>query len=238
MMAVILAGGLGTRLKPFTFAIPKPLLPLGNVHILEVVIRQLAAAGFKRVVLTLGYMAPVFPALLGDGGKWGINIEYRHEDEPLGTAGSLRLVDDLEDDFLVMNGDILTTIDYRALMKAHKAAAAWGTIAVTRREAKIDYGVVDIDGQGLLEGFKEKPVLHYEVSMGINILSKQAMRLIPATGRFDMPDLMLAIKGSGKKVLCYRTDCYWQDIGRFEDYQKASDDFTAEPGRFFASSSG
>jgi NDP-sugar pyrophosphorylase family protein len=232
MMAVILAGGKGTRLKPFTMTIPKPLLPLGDVPILEVVIRQLAAAGIARLVLTLGHMAHLFTASIGNGSRWGAHIEYCFEEEPLGTAGSLRLIKDPEETFIVMNGDILTTLDYRGLVVAHKNRNAWATVAVTRREVTIDYGVVVTTENGLLNDYREKPTIHYEVSMGINIISRKCLDFIPPMQKFDMPQLMLMLQRAGKPVACYKTDCYWRDIGRFDDYKDASEDFVADRSRF------
>jgi NDP-sugar pyrophosphorylase family protein len=236
MMAIILAGGKGTRLKPFTMTIPKPLLPLGDVPILEIVLRQLAGAGVSRVVITLGHMAHLFAASIGDGSRWGLRIEYCTEDEPLGTAGSIRLVENLEENFLVMNGDLLTTLDYRRLLDTHAGRGAWGTIAVHQREVKIDYGVVESGDDGQLLHYIEKPVIPYEVSMGINVLRRDCVRFIPAAGKFDMPQLMTALRQAGHPVLCYKTDCYWQDIGRFDDYQRASDDFVENPQRFLTRS--
>lgn len=232
MMAVILAGGKGTRLKPFTMSIPKPLLPLGDVPIIEVVLQQLADTGFKRVVITLGHMAHLFAATIGNGDRWNMHIEYCREEAPLGTAGSLRLIEDLEDNFLVMNGDLLTTLDYDDLFKIHISRDSWGTIALHRREVHIDYGVVHTDENGLLKDYIEKPTIPYAVSMGINVLSRRCVDFIPAAGNFDMPQLMMAMRQAGKNVVCHETDCYWQDIGRFDDYQQASEDFTKDPGRF------
>ena len=232
MMAVILAGGKGTRLKPFTMTIPKPLLPLGDVPILEVVLRQLAAAGVLRIVVTLGHMAPLFVAGIGDGSRFGLHIDYCFEDEPLGTAGPIRLVRDLENDFLVMNGDLLTTLDFGDLIHTHVRHGAWGTISLHRREVKIDYGVVEKTPDGRLSNYIEKPTIPYHVSMGINVLSRRCMDFIPASGPFQMPDLMLAMHRAGKPVLCYETDCYWQDIGRFDDYQQASADFVDTQSKF------
>lgn len=232
MMAVILAGGKGARLKPFTMTIPKPLLPLGDVPILEVVIRQLAAAGITRIVLTLGHMAHLFIATIGDGSRWGVTIEYCVEEEPLGTAGPLLLVNNLEPSFLVMNGDILTTLDYRVLVATHLEREAWGTIAVSQREVRIDYGVVVSNTDGLLRDYSEKPTIPYEVSMGINVLSELCLDFIPRNQKFDMPELMLAMQRAGKPVVCHKTDCYWQDIGRFDDYQRASEDFVNDPSKF------
>lgn len=232
MMAIILAGGKGTRLRPFTTTIPKPLLPLGDVPILEIMIRQLAAAKINRVVLTLGHMAPFFSAFFGDGARWNVRIEYCYEEGPLGTAAPLRLVRDLDEDFLVMNGDLLTTLDYGDLFRSHVDRDAWGTIAVHPREVNIDYGVVETSSDALLRNYIEKPTIPYEVSMGINVLSRRCLEFIPRSGRMDMPELMLAMHRAGRRVACYRTDCYWQDIGRFEDYQRASEDFVASPERF------
>lgn len=232
MTAIILAGGKGTRLKPFTMTIPKPLLPLGDVPVLEIVIAQLAAAGFKRIVLCLGHMAPIFSAMVGNGSKWGVVIESVLEEEPLGTAGALRLVSEPGENFLVMNGDLLTTFDFAALTSFHRDRKAVATIAVNRRSVFIDYGVVVSDKSDRLAKYREKPSIHYAVSMGIYMLSRKALKLIPKKGRFDMPQLMLAAKERQNGVYCYKTDCYWQDIGRFDDYQSASEDFTKDPGRF------
>ncbi len=232
MMAVILAGGKGRRLEPFTFTIPKPLLPLGDVPILEIVLRQLAGAGFSRIVLAVGHMAPLFQALLADGARFGLRLEYCLEDEPLGTAGALRRVPDPEERFLVMNGDLLTTLDYRRLVETHARERAAATVAVTARQVVIDYGVLAREADGSLRSYDEKPTLRYEVSMGVLAVSREALGAIPAAGRFDMPDFLLALKRAGKRVFCLATDCYWQDIGRFEDYQRASADFVADPARF------
>lgn len=232
MMAVILAGGKGTRLMPFTMTIPKPLLPLGDMPILEVVIRQLASAGIMRIALTLGHMGHLYTAFIGDGSRWGVRIEYYFEDKPLGTAGSLRLVEDPGDTFLVVNGDILTTLNYQDLIATHIGHDAWGTIAVTRREVHIDYGVIVTTEDGFLGDYREKPTIQYEVSMGINVLSRRCLDFIPPMQKFDMPQLMPVIQRAGKPVICYKTDCYWQDIGRFDDYQIASEDFVADPVRF------
>lgn len=231
-MAVILAGGRGTRLRPFSITIPKPLLPLGDIPIVEILLAQLAAAGINRVVMTLGHMAHLFMATIADGSRWGIKVEYLQEEEPLGTAAALRLVQDLDEDFLVMNGDLLTTIDYVTLFESHINSRAWGTIAIHRREVNIDYGVIESSEDGYLRNYIEKPTIPYAVSMGINVLSKRCLGFIPKTGKFDMPELMMALHHTGKPVLCYETDCYWQDIGRFDDYQQAIVDFTKDPSRF------
>jgi NDP-sugar pyrophosphorylase family protein len=232
MLAVILAGGKGTRLKPFTMTIPKPLLPLGDVPVLDVVVRQLAQEGFTRVVLALGHMAPLFQSHFGDGSAFGLAIEYVKEPEPLGTAAPLRLITDVPDDFLVMNGDLLTDLSYRDLITAHRKSGAAATIAVAKREERIDYGVIEIAPNGSFLDYREKPVIPYYVSMGINVITNRALRRVPAGGRFDMPELMLALHRGGDGVHCHRFDGYWQDIGRFDDYTRASEDFSTNPGRF------
>jgi NDP-mannose synthase len=221
-------------LKPFTMTIPKPLLPLGDVPVLEIVIRQLAASGFDRVVLTLGHMAPLFVSHFGDGSRFGLRIDYLTEHEPLGTAAPLRQLENAPEQFLVMNGDVLTDLSFRALMDAHRATKAGGTITVAARQEKVDYGVIEMDGMDDLANYIEKPVKTYYVSMGINVLSARALKHLPPSGRFDMPDLMLAMHRTGERVHCHRTDCYWQDIGRFDDYARASEDFVANPQRFLA----
>lgn len=232
MLAVILAGGKGTRLKPFTMTIPKPLLPLGDVPVLEIVVRQLAREGFTRVVFTLGHMAPLFMAHFEDGARYGLRIEYVREGEPLGTAAPLRLLADVPDEFLVVNGDLLTDLPFAGLLDVHRRSGAAATIAVAAREEKIDYGVIEMAPNGAFLDYREKPVLPYDVSMGINVLSTRALRRIPAQGRFEMPELMLALHRAGDGVHCHRTECYWQDIGRFDDYARASEDFVRDPARF------
>lgn len=238
MLAVILAGGKGTRLKPFTMTIPKPLLPLGDVPVLEIVLRQLAADGFTRVVLTIGHMSALFAANFGDGSELGLSIEYVRELEPLGTAAPLRQIADLPDDFLVMNGDLLTDLSFRDLLAAHRRAGAAATMAVIERKEKIDYGLIELADDGSFLDYKEKPVVSHHVSMGINVITKRALDLIPRAGHFDMPQLMLALHRSGSRVHCHRADCYWQDIGRFDDYTRASEDFVQDPARFLRASAG
>jgi len=230
--AVILAGGKGTRLKPFTMTIPKPLLPLGDTSILEIVIEQLAAAGVLRIVLTLGHMSQLILSSVGEGGRWGIRIESVLENEPLGTAGSLRSVKNLDDNFLVMNADLLTTLDFKELFTYHCSRESTATIALSKREVLIDYGVIRTTADGILDDYIEKPTIPYSVSMGINVLSRKCLDFVPPTGKFDMPELMLAMHRNGHPVRCYETNCYWKDIGRFDDYTQASEDFVQNPERF------
>jgi len=230
--ALILAGGKGARLKPFTMTIPKPLLPLGDTPILEIVIEQLVAAGISRIVLTLGHMSQLILSSVGDGARWGIRIESVLENEPRGTAGSLRSVENLDDNFLVMNADLLTTLDYKQLFDYHCSRTSIATIALSKREVLIDYGVIRTTADGVLDDYIEKPAIPYSVSMGINVLSRKCLEFVPAAGKFDMPELMLAMHRNGHTIRCYETDCYWKDIGRFDDYTQASEDFVQNSARF------
>jgi NDP-mannose synthase len=238
LLAVILAGGKGTRLRPFTMTIPKPLLPLGDIPVLEVVIRQLAANGFSRIVLTLGHMAPLFNAQFGDGRDYGLSIEYVSELEPLGTAAPLRNLSELPENFIVMNGDLLTDISYAQLFKEHVRKKAAATIGTVSRHETIDYGLIEMTPEGAFLDYREKPVVSRYVSMGINVLNQRALRAIPASGKFDMPQLILALHAIKERVHCYRTDCYWQDMGRFDDYTRASEDFVRDSHRFLPGSGG
>ncbi len=235
MMAVLLAGGLGLRLRPYTMNIPKPLLPLGDTPTVEVVLRQLAAQGFTRVVLTLGHLPELMRAFLGDGDRFGLQIDYQLEREPLGTAGPLRMVEDLDDCFLVMNGDLLTTVDYADVVDRTARRGSAATIVLTRRQVGIDYGVIHVGEDGSLMRYEEKPTLDYFVSTGIYGLTREAVRHVPP-GRFDMPHLMTALLDAGREVHCLKSDAYWQDIGRFDDYQRASADFVDSPSRFLPES--
>ncbi|HTY72692.1 MAG TPA: sugar phosphate nucleotidyltransferase [Actinomycetes bacterium] len=233
MMAVLLAGGLGTRLRPYTMNIPKPLLPLGDVPTIEIVVRQLAEQGFDRVVVTLGHLPQLLMAFLEDGSRFGVAVEYEVENQPLGTAGSLRLVHGLDESFIVMNGDLLTTVDFASLLTQHEQSGAAATVVLTPRQVHIDYGVVHVTTDRRLVRYEEKPTLDYLVSTGIYALSRSVVGHVPE-GRFDMPDLVTALHESGADVRCQVSDAYWQDIGRFDDYQQASADFVADPGRFLA----
>jgi NDP-sugar pyrophosphorylase family protein len=233
MQALILAGGKGTRLKPYTTVIPKPLMPVGEMPILEIVLRQLKNAGFDRVIIAIGYLGEMFRAFFQDGARLGLSIDYSLEENPLGTAGPIALnLDKLDQDVLIMNGDLLTTLNYRSLFEFHKSARAAATIGTYKRDVKIDFGVVEI-AQGKLTGYIEKPVYHYDVSMGVNILNVLSARkfLIPGQ-HLDLPDLMTLLREDGQSVHCYQEPCYWLDIGRVDDYQTANDIFESRKSEF------
>jgi NDP-mannose synthase len=225
MKTVILAGGKGTRLKPYTSVLPKPLMPLGDRAILELVVGQLARQGFVDVTLCVGHLAHLIEAVFGNGAGHGISITYVREEFPLGTAGSLRLVDDLDDTFVVLNGDLVTTLDYRELIGSHRASDNVLTIAARKRELRIDYGVIAVDGgtsqlQRVLR-YDEKPVIDWMVSMGIYVLEPQLLEFIPEGEYFDFPDLVQRLLDAGAPVGAFVYDGLWLDIGRHEDYEQA-----------------
>jgi NDP-sugar pyrophosphorylase family protein len=230
--AVILAGGRGTRLKPYTVVLPKPLMPVGEFPILEVIVRQLARAGFGHITIAVNHQAELIKAFFQDGAKWGARIDYSLEDRPLGTMGPLRLIGDLPEHFLVMNGDVLTDLDFAGMFDAHAASGAIFTIASSAREEIIDYGVLETDGDGRLTGFREKPRSHYEVSMGVYMLSARVLDYIPGDRLYGFDHLMLDLIAANERVAVRRFDGYWLDIGRPDDYARAIDEFDAMRDRF------
>lgn len=232
MQAVILAGGRGTRLRPYTMCFPKPLVPIGDYPILEVIIRQLRSGGFRKVTLLTGHLAELIQAYFGHGERWGIEIEYVREEAPLNTAGALALIRSPAEHMLVMNGDVLTTMDYRALYDRHLEKGAQATVATVRREHHVDFGVIESDGAGFLAAYREKPVLDYTVSMGVYVLSRQCQALIRPGESLGMPDLLLRVLAGGGHVYCAQEPCYWLDIGRVDDYEEAQRQFQTNPQRF------
>jgi len=233
MQAIILAGGKGTRLRPYTTVLPKPLMPVGDYPILEIIVRQLKSRGFTEIVLAVGHLSHLFQAFFQNGERFGVNIRYSFEEQALGTAGPIALaLDVLDDDFLVMNGDVLTTLNYDKLINFHRQNKAAATISVFQRKLMIDFGVIHSRDERL-ENYIEKPVYDFAVSMGINVFSKDAIREFVSPGqRLDIPDLMLRLKESGRTVACYSEPCRWLDIGRIDDYQEAVTIFQSNPGEF------
>lgn len=227
MKAVILAGGKGRRLRPFTTVLPKPLMPLGEMPIVEVVLRQLAANGFEEVTLAVGYLAELMMAYCGDGSKFGLQVRYSREEQPLGTAGPLALVEGLDDTFLVMNGDVLTTLDLPALVARHRASGAAATIATHRRQQQINYGIIESDDDDRVTAYIEKPVHHYQVSMGVYVLEPAVLTRITPGEYLDLPDLVRQLMAEGQPVMAYPFDGYWLDIGRHDDYEQAVEEFEA-----------
>jgi len=234
--AVILAGGKGTRLKPLTAVFPKPLVPLGNKPILEILLRQIQSFGLENVTICTGHLEELITAVCGDGSKFGLNISYSREDSPLGTAGPLGNVKDLTDPFIVMNGDLLTTMNFNEMLDFHAQQKADITIGVYQREVKIDFGVVESDKDKHFVGLREKPSYQFEVSMGVNVISRSAMKHVVPGQHLDMPDLFMKVHQSGGKVCCYREDCYWLDIGRMDDYALAQEQYTQNEKKFLGES--
>ena len=230
--AVILAGGKGTRLRPYTVVLPKPLMPIGEYPILEVVIRQLARHGFDHVTIAVNHQAELIKAFFGDGSKWRLRIDYSMEDEPLGTMGPLRRITDLPAHFLVMNGDILTDLDFAAFHAEHTAANRLFTISSYQREQLVDYGVLLTDARGVLAGFQEKPVTAYEVSMGVYMVSREILPYVPSQRPFGFDQLMRDLLEAGQTVHVRKFDGYWLDIGRGDDYLQAIDEFSVLKQRF------
>ena len=234
MQAVILAGGKGTRMRPNTTVLPKPLMPIGDYPILEIILRQLRHAGVDHVILAVGHMSQLFQAFFGDGSRYGLHIDYSFETEPLGTAGPLSLaLDALEDDVIIMNGDLLTTLDYSRLYAFHRVHHAAATIGLYPRSVQIDFGLIEQDTDGRLSNYIEKPTYDFTVSMGINVLHTDTIRPYIIAGQYlDLPTLMMRLHTDGHPVYCYREDCYWLDMGRVEDYRIANEAFDADPARF------
>lgn len=224
--AVVLAGGRGTRLLPYTTTIPKPLMPIGDeCAILEIILRQLARAGFPRVTIAIGHLGELIRAYVGTGGQWGLEVDYVAEAQPLGTMGPVvATLARLPEHFLVMNGDILTDLDYAALLDDHVGARPALTVATCRREIAVDFGVLRVD-QGRIIEFTEKPVLSYEVSMGVYALSRSTLADYPPGEPLGFDQLVIDLLQNGRLPSVYPFDGYWLDIGRPEDYDRANAGF-------------
>jgi NDP-sugar pyrophosphorylase family protein len=232
MKAVILAGGKGTRLAPYTRILPKPLMPIGDMPILEVLLRQMKHAGIDDVILTVGHLAQLLRTFFREGQEWGIHISYSYEKDPLGTAGPLSLIDGLHSTFLVTNGDVLTNLDLKDLFDFHKSQGGIATIAVHQRQVNIDLGVVQWNGNHSICGYIEKPTYEYTVSMGMYVFEPRVMEYIPYNQFLDFPDLVLKLIAAGEKVSGYAFNGYWMDLGRPDDYAQATEDFTSMRSQF------
>jgi len=226
MEAVILAGGKGTRLKPFTADLPKPLVPVGERPIIEILLAQFKKAGVTRVHLAVNHLAHLVMSVLGDGGRYGLEINYSVEDKPLSTVGPLKLITDLPEHFLVANGDILSDLDVALLYRHHIESGAALTVAAYERSEKIDFGVLEVSSDRRITGFREKPVYRFSVSMGIYVFARQVLDLVPDKTTFGFDDLMHLLLKRGENVRAYPYDGYWLDIGRPDDYEKAQNDIT------------
>ncbi|MFI6470011.1 NDP-sugar synthase [Streptomyces sp. NPDC050516] len=227
MHAVILAGGKGVRLRPYTTALPKPLVPIGDQHaILEIVLRQLAAAGFTGCTIAIGHLGQIIRAYVGDGERWGLDIDYSTEESPLGTIGPLLTMRDrLPESFLVMNGDILTDLDYADVLTRHRTSGAPLTIATYARKVHIDFGVLTTDDTKVV-AFTEKPSMDYRVSMGVYGLSLDTLAGYTPGLPLGFDELVLDLLKAETPPHAYAFDGYWLDIGRPDDYDRANAEFT------------
>ena len=221
---IIQAGGRGSRLRPYTSVLPKPLMPVGDTPILEIVIRQLARYGFNNLFITTGHLAHLVQAVFGDGSALGAHIAYAREDSPLGTIGPVRMVPRPDEPFIVMNGDLLTDIDYRELYQSHESSDALLTVATYQNRIPVSLGVVEFDEVRRIVAFREKPVLDFWASMGIYVFEPKLWDMIPLSA-YGFDNLMADMLRQGQVVQAFPWRGKWLDIGRPEDYERASDEF-------------
>jgi len=227
MKAVILAGGKGTRLKPYTITLPKPLVPVGEKPILELLINKLKSFGINEVVICVNHMAELIMSYFGDGHRFGVNIQYSIEESPLKTVAPIKLIKDLPQNFLVMNGDVLTDLDLIKLFNFHLEKKSMLTVATYTRNVKIDFGVIDINEKDRIAiGFREKPEYTFDVSMGVYVFNKKVLEAVPESQPFGFDDLMHELLNKNEKIQIYKHNGYWLDIGRPEDYEKANEDIS------------
>lgn len=234
LQAIILAGGKGTRLRPFTASFPKPLVPLGDTPVLEVLLRRLVEFGITDITLTLGHLSELIKAYFAQRHSLSksLNLQYIVEETPTGTAGSLSLIKNLSNTFLVMNGDLLTDINFDELIDFHRENKAALTIATHRRHVKIDLGVLEVNNENRIVDYHEKPEKSYDVSMGIYVYEPHVLAHIEKGKYLDFPNLVLKLIAAGEKVMSYRTECQWLDIGRPDDYAKAQELFSEKGDSF------
>jgi NDP-sugar pyrophosphorylase family protein len=232
MQAVVLAGGKGRRLAPYTRILPKPLVPIGDMPIIEVLIRQLKWSGIDDITLAVGYLGNLLRAYFGDGSQLGVQIRYAHEDQPLGTVGPLACIPRPQEAFLTLNGDILTTLRICDLVACHRRSGALATIAMRRRIDKVDLGVVVCDEHSKVVDYVEKPTRCYTVSMGVYVFEPRVLDHIVPGEYLDFPDLVRRLLDAGELVVAYPFEGYWQDLGRLDDYEQAAQDFEAMRSQF------
>jgi NDP-mannose synthase len=220
--AIILAGGEGRRLHPLTAALPKPLVPVGNRPVIEYLLEQMSRCGVQQAHLAVNHLANQIRDTLGEGIRLGLRLSYHTEPSPLSTIGPLTLIDDLPEQFFVMNGDIITNIDLRKVAGAHQESGAIMTVVVCPRTEKIDFGVIETDSKQMLAGFIEKPSYSYLVSSGIYCMSKKILAYVPRGERFGFDDLVDTLYQHKERINTYRFDGYWLDVGRPDDYERAN----------------
>lgn len=224
MEAVVLAGGKGTRLQPLTDEIPKPLAPIGDRPIIEILLTRMKRCGVKRVHVAVNHLAHLIKDAIGDGERFGLEIAYVHESEPLSTVGPVKTITTLPEHFLVANGDILTDLDFAKLFDHHIQSGARLTVAVHQRTNTVDYGVLETDAAGMVTSFQEKPSRQFTVSMGIYVFSRELLNVVPEGAPYGFDNLMLDLLERGEAISTYCYDGYWLDIGRLDDYYQAQRD--------------
>jgi NDP-mannose synthase len=232
MQAIILAGGKGRRLMPYTTVLPKPLMPIGDYPIIEVILRQLKRCGFGRVTICTGYLHELIHAYLNSNQTLGLEISYTHENTPLGTIGPLRMVENLDDTFLVTNGDILTDINFQDLFNTHRKRGSIATVATYQREVHIDFGVVEQKKDLEIIEFREKPTYNFNVNMGIYVFSKRILDYIPSDTPLGFDQLMYSLAAKNEVVYGYPHTGYWLDIGKPDDYARSIEEFEQHKDRF------
>jgi NDP-sugar pyrophosphorylase family protein len=219
--AVMLAGGKGTRLRPYTLVLPKPLMPVGDIPVIESLLKWLRRNGVRDVFITIGYLGHLIKALCGNGRQWDMNIAYSEEPEPMGTIGPLRLlIDKLKSTFLVLNGDLVTDLDLREFVKFHKRHGGILSVAVKKKSVKVDLGVLDSEA-GVVTRFREKPQIQFNASMGIYCMEPQILNHIPEGIYFGFDDLMHTLLAAGEPIHVFDHEGVWMDIGREEDFFEA-----------------
>jgi len=226
MKAVIQAGGKGIRLQPYTTVLPKPLMPVGGMPVIETLLKWLCRSGIKEIWITIGYLGHLIRALCGDGSQWGMEIIYSEEPDPLGTVGPLQLISDhLDETFLMLNGDLITDLELRALVAFHREHGGSVTVETTKKNIKIDLGVIEKNHDSRIIGFREKPMMKFDVSMGIYCMEPAILDLIPKGVPFGFDDLMHQMLEDDLPIYMYEHEGVWMDIGREEDFRKAQEVF-------------
>lgn len=237
MKAVILAGGKGTRLRPYTSILPKPLMPIGELPVLEIILRQLVHHGVTEVVIAIGYLGALIQTYLEQSPiSRQLKIRYHIEHEPLGTAGAIGTISGLDEPFLVMNGDILSTVSFSDMMRRHLSSDADLTVGVVETAVQIQLGVLDVDGDNRIVGYDEKPTKTYSASMGVYVYSPAVLRLIEPGVYLDAPSLVLKLIAARRRVMGYREKFVWIDIGNLGEYERAQIEFERDPGTFLPAS--
>jgi NDP-sugar pyrophosphorylase family protein len=225
MRALILAGGKGTRLLPYTAVLPKPLMPVGDTPILEIIIRQLKKYNISEIILSVGHMAGLIETFFGDGKRFGVTITYSMETEPLGTAGPIALIPDFTSTLLVMNGDVLTSMNYRNLIEYHKQNKAEMTVGMSTQSYQNPLGYVEHNESNVITNYVEKPVYQHDVSMGIYVMEPKILRYIEKGKHMDIPELVNILIAHKQKVVGYHCNDYWLDMGKHDNYNKVNEDF-------------